>query len=218
MNKVIDQGFTGDFFVCDARALVGIAKNRVHNLDVSDYLDKNKAEVLKEYLKDIPNDELYIIEAYISVVEFPIDKYCLYDTPNKRYPLIPIDKVLTRENKIMEAAGFVNVNDYVDYEYKTAFVYPNEIGKKLIEIMKQKVVGCKHKKYYATNICWDVSDPDSGRTKEEEEEILSTLPQKMCIPDRFINEDGVHEDAVSDWISDEAGYCHTGFEIKEENA
>lgn len=48
----------------------------------------------------------------------------------------------------MEDAGFVNVNDYVDYEYKTAFIYPNEAGRKVIEAMKQSVAEWRrnHKK------------------------------------------------------------------------
>ena len=46
--------------------------------------------------------------------------------------------VLERENKILENAGFVNVNNYVGYEYKTAFIYPNELGQKVIDAMNKK--------------------------------------------------------------------------------
>lgn len=142
MNKVKDYGFTGSFFTEDIKRLAYIDNDKIHDIDVIDYSDKNKAEVLREYLKSVPNDELYITEAYISDTEYPIDKYCLYDIPNRKLPLIPVDKVLERENKIMEDAGFVNVNKYVDYEYKTAFIYPNEIGKEVIDMMNKRVLAC----------------------------------------------------------------------------
>lgn len=43
------------------------------------------------------------------------------------------------------------------------------------------------------------------------------LPSEMEIPEEFIGENGVDEDLVSDWISDETGWLHDGFEIAEEN-
>lgn len=54
----------------------------------------------------------------------------------------------------------------------------------------------------ATNIQWD-ADCDE-------------LPTEIEIPKDFISENGeVDEDAVSDYISDETGFCHYGFEIEE---
>ena len=49
-----------------------------------------------------------------------------------------------------------------------------------------------------------VEIPNTKITREEFE-----------IPERFIDEDGVDEDAVSDWLSDETGWLHDGFEIVE---
>ena len=43
------------------------------------------------------------------------------------------------------------------------------------------------------------------------------LPSEMEIPEEFIGENGVDEDLVSDWISDETGWLHDGFEIAEED-
>lgn len=43
------------------------------------------------------------------------------------------------------------------------------------------------------------------------------LPLEMEIPEEFIGENGVDEDLVSDWISDETGWLHDGFEIVEED-
>lgn len=42
------------------------------------------------------------------------------------------------------------------------------------------------------------------------------LPSEMEIPEEFIGENGVDEDLVSDWISDETGWLHDGFEIMED--
>lgn len=51
---------------------------------------------------------------------------------------IPAESVLEREYKILEGAGFVCINDYVGYENKAAFIYPNEKGKEIIENMLGK--------------------------------------------------------------------------------
>ena len=42
------------------------------------------------------------------------------------------------------------------------------------------------------------------------------LPSEMEIPEEFIDKNGVDEDLVSDWISDETGWLHDGFEIMED--
>ena len=60
----------------------------------------------------------------------------------------------------------------------------------------------------AINVEWDVTDDDL--TKEEQEDVLAELPTEVEIPD-----DLEDEDEISDWLSDEYGYCHNGFEIEE---
>ena len=39
------------------------------------------------------------------------------------------------------------------------------------------------------------------------------LPTEIDIPERFIDKDGVDEDAVSDWLSNASGWLHDGFRI-----
>ena len=51
----------------------------------------------------------------------------------------------------------------------------------------------------AVNIEWDV----------DFEEDLEDLPTEMEIPEGM--ED---EDEISDWLSDQTGYCHYGFELE----
>lgn len=56
--------------------------------------------------------------------------------------------------------------------------------------------------YKAINIKWDTDGCEID------------LPDEVKIPERFIDKDGVDEEAVSDWLSD--GWLHDGFEIVDE--
>ena len=68
MNNIFDYGFEDSFFTQDIKALMDINMKRIHmiRIDDNDYLDKNKADVFKDYMKNMPEDELYITTAYIS--------------------------------------------------------------------------------------------------------------------------------------------------------
>ena len=62
----------------------------------------------------------------------------------------------------------------------------------------------------AVNIRWDTSD---GNGNDEPVD----LPTEMDIPDTIVEGLSSREevlDAVSDWLSDETGFCHFGFELK----
>ena len=66
----------------------------------------------------------------------------------------------------------------------------------------------------ATNIKWDVTDGAEDMTKKDMDKILSTLPKEVEIPDYLITDDEDELlDEVSDWLSDEYGFCHDGFEL-----
>ena len=60
----------------------------------------------------------------------------------------------------------------------------------------------------AINIMWDVSDGTYDMKKEDILEILETLPTEIEIPDEMTD-----EEEISDYISDETGFCHYGFEL-----
>lgn len=51
----------------------------------------------------------------------------------------------------------------------------------------------------AINIQWN-TDGDM--------ELLSELPTEMDIPEKMVD-----EEEISDYLSDETGYCHRGFEL-----
>lgn len=52
----------------------------------------------------------------------------------------------------------------------------------------------------ATNIIWDIDDPED----------LEDLSTEIDIPS-----DMTDEDEISDYISDVTGYCHKGFNLEE---
>lgn len=56
----------------------------------------------------------------------------------------------------------------------------------------------------AINIKWDI-DEDVELINELEE-----LPTEIEIPEGMTD-----EDEISDWLSDEVGWCHKGFELVE---
>ena len=70
----------------------------------------------------------------------------------------------------------------------------------------------------AVNIKWDVTDRTEDMTKEDMDEILSTLPTEVEIPDNLIDDDEDFDEDyyysdISDWLSDEYGFCHNGFDL-----
>lgn len=71
--------------------------------------------------------------------------------------------------------------------------------------------------FVATNIKWD-TDGDL--------EIFESLPQRVELPkerfsrENFIDEDGEYDEYAlsedaSDYLSDEYGFCHGGFDLEE---
>lgn len=59
----------------------------------------------------------------------------------------------------------------------------------------------------ATDIKWDI-DLEDGETYEE-------ALKKCCLPtEMMIPKDMTDHDAISDWLSDEFGFCHRGFILK----
>lgn len=59
----------------------------------------------------------------------------------------------------------------------------------------------------AINIKWEI-DLENGETYEEALTACG-LPTEIEIPE------DVDEEEIADWLSDEYGFCHTGFELVE---
>ena len=74
------------------------------------------------------------------------------------------------------------------------------------------------------DIKWDVTD-GTEMTQEEIEETLAMLPKEIELPEEFNKEnymeDGEFDEnawlnAISDWLSEDYGFCHDGFKINKE--
>lgn len=95
--------------------------------------EEEQAAKIREVLDKYKNNNVVICtDAYISDEEFPDAEWYLKDAEPGKKP-IPVLEVLNRKSKMLESLGFVDVNWYVGYEYKRAFIYPNEAGKKVID-------------------------------------------------------------------------------------
>lgn len=60
----------------------------------------------------------------------------------------------------------------------------------------------------AVNIKWDT---------DGDKKILQDLPTEMEIPDWLAEDydpDDPYNEDISDWLSDETGFCHSGFELE----
>ena len=64
----------------------------------------------------------------------------------------------------------------------------------------------------AVDIKWDVTDYDDDEFDDEACEVLESLPTEMDIPEGMTD-----PDEISDWLSDETGFCHDGFRIIDQN-
>lgn len=56
------------------------------------------------------------------------------------------------------------------------------------------------------NIKWDT---------DGDEQLLKTLPKELVIPDEMVKGEMTDFNEISDWLSDETGFCHFGFEVCE---
>lgn len=93
------------------------------------------------YLEGLSEDAVVLTTAYISTDLYPESEWRLPgdcdEVDNRK--VIPVGSVLEKEAELLEAVKFVNVNDFVRYEYKEAYVLPNNIGKRVVECMQRLV-------------------------------------------------------------------------------
>ena len=65
----------------------------------------------------------------------------------------------------------------------------------------------------AVDIKWDVTDDDDIDESDDEAcEIPESLPTEMNIPEGMTD-----PDEISDWLSDETGFCHDGFRLVDQD-
>lgn len=93
------------------------------------------------YLEGLSEDTVVLTTAYISTDLYPESEWRLPEDCDEvdNRKVIPVGSVLEKEAALLEAVKFVNVNDFVRYEYKEAYVWPNNIGKRVVECMQSLV-------------------------------------------------------------------------------
>lgn len=88
------------------------------------------------------------------------------------------------------------------------FVPAGELDEHLKTYRKEK----EKKMLKAVDIKWDVTDDDIDESDDEACEILESLPTEMNIPEGMTD-----PDEISDWLSDETGFCHYGFRLIDQD-
>lgn len=88
------------------------------------------------------------------------------------------------------------------------FVPAGELDEYLKTYRKEK----EKKMLKAVDIKWDVTDDDIDESDDEACEILESLPTEMNIPEGMTD-----LEEISDWLSDETGFCHYGFRLIDQN-
>lgn len=69
-----------------------------------------------------------------------------------------------------------------------------------------------------TNIKWDVTDGAENTTPEENSEVLESLPKEVYIKAPYTSKEILKNDEfneeISDYLSNEYGFCHSGFDVE----
>lgn len=91
--------------------------------------------------KNAEEDTCILIRCGIPKNHFPSSRYYLYDDGGsiEGKEKLPVDQILEHQYKLLSCmrTGFVDINDYVRYNYSVAFIYPNKIGKEVLENIKK---------------------------------------------------------------------------------
>lgn len=94
---------------------------------------ENKKNIIQSCLDLFKENKNCIIctTAYLSKTEFPESEWDIDQEKaiKEKKKLIPVDKILEREERILQELSFENINFYICYNYKEAYIYRNELGK-----------------------------------------------------------------------------------------
>lgn len=101
-----------------------------------EYNDNLKKEFDEYFATHKSENAVFCTTAYASIKEFPLDKYYLGNMGEGDKPL-PLEETLERDSKVLKECGFIDINNFVNYEYSVAFVYPNIPGLQVVEKIKE---------------------------------------------------------------------------------
>lgn len=66
-------------------------------------------------------------------------------------------------------------------------------------------------RYKAVNILWDVDEEDFD---EEDFDEKDGLPTSILLPPNMVDKNGDYDaDQVGDFLSEQTGFCHFGFDV-----
>lgn len=101
--------------------------------------EEAKAQIFKEVIEQY-NDCIILTTDCLSIIEFPEalynDPFEGVRDPNKKD--IDVPAIKARDKKLLESVGFRDINFYVNYEFKNAYMYQNEVAKPLFDYLDGK--------------------------------------------------------------------------------
>ena len=118
---------------------------------------EEKAKTISDFVSLYEGKNVAIVSwAYVSTEEFSEEKYYdpyeahHEDDISKKIP-IPYEEVIERESKLLESVGFININNFCNYEFAKVYIYSNQIGKEIVKLIDEKLTEfimnievCKH--------------------------------------------------------------------------
>ena len=122
------------------------------------------------------------------------------DSYDDSEPVIATEEWTMPDEGIGEGLTVIVAMDFVPAEELDGYfrTYRKEKEKKMLK---------------AVDIKWDVTDDDDIDESDDEAcEILESLPTEMNIPEGMTD-----PDEISDWLSDETGFCHDGFRLVDQD-
>lgn len=108
----------------------------IHSYDSS---QNEKEEIISDIVKlfDMANGRgnqfVLCTTSYVSTSEFPESEWHINEDLAKKEnkKLIPVNKILDRDSELLEDIGWININGYVQYDLKRAYIYSNEYGNRI---------------------------------------------------------------------------------------
>ena len=101
---------------------------QIHYINPYSFKDTKELKEYANTLASTDDDKIHILMAtsFVSKDEFSPDEYCETEdesnTTGKK--LLPYDEIIDRQNKFLEEAGFVNINNiFGQYETQRAFIF-----------------------------------------------------------------------------------------------
>lgn len=108
------------------------------------------------------------------------------------------DDIETAYRRSLSDEGqFDGLEHEVDIAVQTYGRTPQEIANFILNFAH------KEKHIFAVDIDWDI-----------DEDIDADLPSRIMIPDEMVERGDIEE--ISDYITDQTGFCHLGFKLREE--